>query len=228
MVLVKWDYTHKMAPSILNTMVPHLCLYLRYWWNQVNFLFAVITFDIRYVKWWAMWCDELYDVVSYVIWWAIQCDEQYDNLPCTNWRMACASPDSMIQRKKIAGSPACRSICKEKTYGKYHLDGPHIWTSMEKPMAGPQGNPTLVKSHIDQSTDPHTFSQNTYRRETNTGEILFGPHMKMQVSYGNHSVHLFVHKFLWMPVACQITNNPENQCFCEKHVFSVRYALFSM
>ncbi len=27
-------------------MVPHLCLYLRYWWNKVNFSSTVITFDI--------------------------------------------------------------------------------------------------------------------------------------------------------------------------------------
>ncbi len=25
-----------MAPGILNTMVPHMCLYRRYWWNKVN------------------------------------------------------------------------------------------------------------------------------------------------------------------------------------------------
>ena len=41
-----------MAPGILSPMVPHLCLYLRYWWNNVNFLSAVITFDKLYSILW--------------------------------------------------------------------------------------------------------------------------------------------------------------------------------
>ena len=37
-----------MALGILNTMVLHLWLYLRYWWNGVHFPSAVITFDRLY------------------------------------------------------------------------------------------------------------------------------------------------------------------------------------
>ncbi len=38
-----------MAPSILSTMLRHLCLYLTYLWNKVNFSSAVITFDRLYM-----------------------------------------------------------------------------------------------------------------------------------------------------------------------------------
>ncbi len=37
-----------MALGLLNMMVPHLALYLRYWWNKVNFSSARITFDRLY------------------------------------------------------------------------------------------------------------------------------------------------------------------------------------
>ena len=42
-----------MALGVLNTMIPHLCLYLRYRWNKVNFSCfssARITFD-RLLLW---------------------------------------------------------------------------------------------------------------------------------------------------------------------------------
>ena len=37
MVLETWEYAHMMALGVLNTMVPRLWLYLRYWWNEVHF-----------------------------------------------------------------------------------------------------------------------------------------------------------------------------------------------
>ncbi len=37
-----------MAPGILNAMVRHLWLYLRYWWNEIDFSSAMITFDRLY------------------------------------------------------------------------------------------------------------------------------------------------------------------------------------
>ena len=46
MVLTVWEYAHMMAPSILNTMAPHLWQYLKYWWNKVNFTSTRITFEI--------------------------------------------------------------------------------------------------------------------------------------------------------------------------------------
>ena len=47
-VLAMWDYTLKMAPGIMNTMVPLLWKYLRYWWKEVNVLSTRITFDWVY------------------------------------------------------------------------------------------------------------------------------------------------------------------------------------
>ena len=44
-MLAMWDYTHKMMPGILNTVVACLWLYLRYWWNEGNFSSTRITFD---------------------------------------------------------------------------------------------------------------------------------------------------------------------------------------
>ena len=44
-----WDQSHKIAPGILNTMIPNLWLYLRFWWNKVNFLSTRITVDILYL-----------------------------------------------------------------------------------------------------------------------------------------------------------------------------------
>ena len=38
-----------MAPGILNTIIPHLWQFLRYWWNAVNFLSTKITFDRVYL-----------------------------------------------------------------------------------------------------------------------------------------------------------------------------------
>ena len=48
-----WDWAHKMAPGILNTMAPHVWLYLRYWWNRVNTSSTGITFDRLYIAGWA-------------------------------------------------------------------------------------------------------------------------------------------------------------------------------
>ncbi len=50
MVLELWDETPMMAPGILKTMVPHPWLYLRYWWNEVDFSSAMITFDRLYLS----------------------------------------------------------------------------------------------------------------------------------------------------------------------------------
>ncbi len=38
-----------MALGVLNAMVPRLWLYLRYWWNEVDFSSATITFDRLYM-----------------------------------------------------------------------------------------------------------------------------------------------------------------------------------
>ncbi len=48
-MLAMWDRAHKMAPGILNTMVPPLWLYLKYWWNEINFSSTRNTFDRHYV-----------------------------------------------------------------------------------------------------------------------------------------------------------------------------------
>ena len=37
-----------MALGVLNTMITHVWQYLRYWWNEVNFSSARITFDRVY------------------------------------------------------------------------------------------------------------------------------------------------------------------------------------
>ncbi len=39
MVVAKWWQAHRLASGILITMVPHLQLYLKNWWNKVIFFF---------------------------------------------------------------------------------------------------------------------------------------------------------------------------------------------
>ncbi len=53
-MLAMWEWVHKMAPGVLNTIVhvPHLWLYLKYWWNEVDFSSARITFDRLYGSVW--------------------------------------------------------------------------------------------------------------------------------------------------------------------------------
>ena len=53
-----------MALSILNTMVSNLCLYLRYWWNGVNFSSATITLDRLYMPLHARYISNIQ-----IVWW---------------------------------------------------------------------------------------------------------------------------------------------------------------
>ncbi len=49
-------------------MVPHLCLYHRYWWNKVNFSSAMITFDILYLTLEAQSRDTINEVGGWIAW----------------------------------------------------------------------------------------------------------------------------------------------------------------
>ncbi len=52
--------------GVLNTMVLHLLLYVRYWWNEVHFSSAVITFDRLYFNYVAIVGDLIENVICFL------------------------------------------------------------------------------------------------------------------------------------------------------------------